>query len=651
MKVKVLFNPKKHQQSQYQPQQAPVGYDQGVNIPQQESSQEQAPESQEQGYYKLGGNAGYGQQNGSPFYSLNLGHYPFDADQNYRKEPFAFKSSIDEVPRENATLEAEKGETLTRRLPDGSLTQFNIGGKPHSQGGTPLEGKPGDFIFSQTKKMAIGGPILELFGKSGVSDKKYVPADLAKQYNINKYQSILADPDSDNLEKKTAEMMISNFSKKLQDLAEIQEMKKSFPTGMPKVAKYGGLLKAQNGLYDPKDPESIGQFQQKMFIEHPDLVKQAMEQINPKTGKPWGMPAAGTFVDKKDGPRTRYLANYAQDKIEPTSKWEMPAEWTPWKVQVEPEDKGFFRGISSDDYKKGPMGYSDGTKDSSSENTPLKEIRYKYPKGNSNADNFSLMSAMTQNFRVPDVNVPAPTRPQFTKLAMPDNAAELAAFQANRNAARRYLYTGMDGQRAQAADSANSGDQMEGVAKSFANLRNEQLRTQEINAKTADQLFNKYQDDTTHSNLERAMMNRQQIAERNRLQNQYMQNLNATQQQIARNNMQRNWLAVENRNQPYTIDKNGNPKFIADDNGYNEGIQSGRINPSSGSLDQELAYYMALAKKQDDKAGLKEALSLMHLNRMTQSMKMGNMSSKSTSFGLNQGFGSGAMDFPYYGGS
>jgi hypothetical protein len=261
------------------------------------------------------------------------------------------------------------------------------------------------------------------------------------------------------------------------------------------------------------------------------------------------------------------------------------------------------------------------------------------------------MSAMTQNFRVPDVNVPAPTRPQFTKLAMPDNAAELAAFQANRNAARRYLYTGMDGQRAQAADSANSGDQMEGVAKSFANLRNEQLRTQEINAKTADQLFNKYQDDTTHSNLERAMMNRQQIAERNRLQNQYMQNLNATQQQIARNNMQRNWLAVENRNQPYTIDKNGNPKFIADDNGYNEGIQSGRINPSSGSLDQELAYYMALAKKQDDKAGLKEALSLMHLNRMTQSMKMGNMSSKSTSFGLNQGFGSGAMDFPYYGGS
>lgn len=138
------------------------------------------------------------------------------------------------VPREDANIEAERGETALVPDKDGLSAHYTIGGNRHTGGGTPLNVPKDTFIFSDTKKMRIKDPeILAEFGKSKGS---YTPADLAKKYDINKYRKILADPDSDHLDISTAEKMMGNYNLKLAKLALFQESKKGFPQGIPAVA-------------------------------------------------------------------------------------------------------------------------------------------------------------------------------------------------------------------------------------------------------------------------------------------------------------------------------------------------------------------------------------------------------------------------------
>jgi len=157
---------------------------------------------------------------------------------------------IGPVPESMATIEAEKGETiLTDVDDDGMKEHMIIGGKRHADGGTPLAANPGDFVFSDTKKMAIKNPtLLALFNKT---PKKggVTPAAIAKQYDINKYKAVLQDDNADAISKKTAEMMIDNYNKKLAMLSLVQEAQKGFPNGIPAVsesimpeAKFGGYL-------------------------------------------------------------------------------------------------------------------------------------------------------------------------------------------------------------------------------------------------------------------------------------------------------------------------------------------------------------------------------------------------------------------------
>jgi hypothetical protein len=153
------------------------------------------------------------------------------------KEETSVNGTLQPVPREYSNLEAEQGETAVGDFDnDGMLEHMKIGGKPHSQGGTPLFLNPGTFIFSDTKKMRIGGPVLEMFGKPADTKKKFTPAELAKQYDLNKYKAILDDPNADPLKKKTAEMMMVNNQKKLGELALLQEAVKGFPSGIPNLA-------------------------------------------------------------------------------------------------------------------------------------------------------------------------------------------------------------------------------------------------------------------------------------------------------------------------------------------------------------------------------------------------------------------------------
>lgn len=147
------------------------------------------------------------------------------------------RKTMGAVPREEANLEAEGGETLVGDI-DGSTfpSFFNIKGPRHSAGGVPMNLPDDTFIFSDTAAMKITDPkILKMFNKS---PKKggYTPAELSKSYDINKYRKLLQDPESNKMEKKTAEMMIKNYVMKLGALAIAQESKKGFPQGIPVIA-------------------------------------------------------------------------------------------------------------------------------------------------------------------------------------------------------------------------------------------------------------------------------------------------------------------------------------------------------------------------------------------------------------------------------
>jgi len=193
------------------------------------------------------------------------------------------KSTLQSVDKKYANLEAEKGEIAMLPTKNGIPSTYKIGGKRHSEGGTPLNLPANSFIFSDTAKMKIKDPvILAQFGMSAKSGG-YTPADIAKKYDINPYKKILADPDTDDLQRSTAEMMISNFNMKLAKLALIQESMKGFDQGIPAIAipyieaqeinpadfihmspqadqpdvddtemsRYGGTLHARNGAQVP----------------------------------------------------------------------------------------------------------------------------------------------------------------------------------------------------------------------------------------------------------------------------------------------------------------------------------------------------------------------------------------------------------------
>ena len=145
---------------------------------------------------------------------------------------------IKAVPRDQANLEAEGGETVYGDINgDGMPEHQIIKGPRHAQGGVPLNLPEDTFIFSDTRAMRIKDPqLLTMFGKGG-TNKSYTPAELAKQYDVQKYRKILEDSETDAIERKTAELMIKKYVVKLGCLALAQESMKGFPQGIPAVAK------------------------------------------------------------------------------------------------------------------------------------------------------------------------------------------------------------------------------------------------------------------------------------------------------------------------------------------------------------------------------------------------------------------------------
>lgn len=144
-------------------------------------------------------------------------------------------STLKPVPRDQANLEAEKGEVAMLPGKGGIPSTFKIAGEKHYNGGTPLNLPPDSFIYSDTKNMRIKDQAI--LAQFGITQKgAYTPAEIAKKYDINKFKKILADKDTDKLQRETAEGMIANYNLKLAKLALLQESMKGFPQGIPMVA-------------------------------------------------------------------------------------------------------------------------------------------------------------------------------------------------------------------------------------------------------------------------------------------------------------------------------------------------------------------------------------------------------------------------------
>jgi hypothetical protein len=215
---------------------------------------------------------------------------------------------ITAVPRDEANLEAEGGETVYGDLNGDNFPEHKvIKGPRHSEGGVPLKLPEDSFIFSDTNSMKINDEnILQMFNKpmkKGKGNKGYTPAELAKQYDIDKYRKILQDPNSDNIDRKTAELMIRNYNMKLGALALAQESKKGFPQGIPVMAlpylEANGIEEEQllpPQLPEPQAPASPDQEDmmayedQEMMQE--DMMPQGEEQMLPPMAE-YGMMIGG----------------------------------------------------------------------------------------------------------------------------------------------------------------------------------------------------------------------------------------------------------------------------------------------------------------------------------------------------------------------
>jgi hypothetical protein len=125
------------------------------------------------------------------------------------------------VAREDANIEAEKGETMVTS--DGVSNQKKIvaiGGAKHGKGGTPLDVPDGTIIYSD--KLKIKDPlILKFFNESGKKEKTF--AQLSKKYDITKWQKELEDEDNDKITNDSLSKNLDDGNFKLSALFAMQE--------------------------------------------------------------------------------------------------------------------------------------------------------------------------------------------------------------------------------------------------------------------------------------------------------------------------------------------------------------------------------------------------------------------------------------------
>jgi hypothetical protein len=279
----------------------------------------------QEGGSKTGDQSNFGLTTFPEFANLNGGD-----NTSYFPSGGSVKKSLDPVPRDEANLEAEKGETaLTDMNNDGDFELYNIGGKRHHSGGTPLNLPDQSFIFSDTSKMKLNKGELKEMGID--SEKKITPAKVSKNYDLNKFIEVLDDPNSDKISIDTAEYMLDKNKNKLSQLAFIQEAKKGFEEGVPLAAH--PYLKSQGinpGEYAVKIKQvNMEEEQARQGLETPPtdnermmVLQQFIQQSQPK---PQPIPELGEAIVQESNemteiPRAQFggqqMKDFAQKEME-----------------------------------------------------------------------------------------------------------------------------------------------------------------------------------------------------------------------------------------------------------------------------------------------------------------------------------------------
>ena len=149
------------------------------------------------------------------------------------------RHSLSSVPREDANIEAEGGETvLTDLNNDGNFGLYDIQGPRHSQGGVPMFLPDQSFIFSDTPKLRFTKDEMSEFDMGG---SKKTPAKISKRFGLNDYYGELNSQFSDNISSTSAELMLKKNMEDLSKLSFMQEAKKNFDDGVP-LASHPFLL-------------------------------------------------------------------------------------------------------------------------------------------------------------------------------------------------------------------------------------------------------------------------------------------------------------------------------------------------------------------------------------------------------------------------
>ena len=140
-------------------------------------------------------------------YGLVTTPQDFYGDTNFNdNKDQSVRYSLSRVPREDANLEAEGGETvLTDLNSNGQFGLYDIKGPRHSQGGVPMYLPEQSFIFSDTNEMKMNKEEMAEFGIE--SRKKKTPADISRMYPLNPFYAEINSPKKYRV--------LSNESKKL----------------------------------------------------------------------------------------------------------------------------------------------------------------------------------------------------------------------------------------------------------------------------------------------------------------------------------------------------------------------------------------------------------------------------------------------------
>lgn len=192
-------------------------------------------------------------------------------------------------------IEAEKGEVIVNN----EGVSFDIGGKPHSKGGTKMLAEDGSYILS--RKLRLDRNVVKAMG---YGDVRLSPAQLADKHPTEKYSNIVNNKngDYDEISRRSAALMFEKNKAALQTIFIAQEKEKQKRGMKNDLDKTLNLAKFQSGGFVPP-------------VTYEDGVRPTLDEMNtafmPPNSSLAGQVIQSPYNVNNPPPRTQYTLNLA----------------------------------------------------------------------------------------------------------------------------------------------------------------------------------------------------------------------------------------------------------------------------------------------------------------------------------------------------